>query len=491
MSSSAPKNPSGTIRRFSIGLNVFIQVLLLFVLFGIVNYLSFRHYKRVDLSPNRDYTLSEATLNYLKKVTKDVEITLVFTRESPTMQEVRSLAEEYRNAKRSRIRTEEVDPVRDVERAEELKLAHGITLQSNGILVRTNNRTRFISENEIIIKGLSGDRDNPSIDFRGEDALTSTIMNLIEGETRRFYFITGKGDATGKGPELAYASLMALGLQQNFEVHPLNLTEVEDIPEDASGVLLIGPKYDLAEREVDIFDNYWENKRAAILILLDPNGSTPRLHQFLASNGVTPRADRVLYAESTAAGPKKEFSVQARFLEGSPITEPFLTVNSTFSGQTQSLNLNTNSTELRARQIEVLPLIEATERYWGETRYLAELPRIDAEDTKPPVHIAASVERGYVRDDRLRVDSSRMVVVSNALSLDPTTRLAIHQDFIAASLNWMLARERLIGITPKRKQTFRLELTSDERAKIFWVTALVMPGSILALGFMIWSFRRA
>ena len=47
-------------------------------------------------------------------------------------------------------------------------------------------------------------------------------------------------------------------------------------------------------------------------------------------------------------------------------------------------------------------------------------------------------QRGAVSDERLRVDSSRMVVVGNATMLDPATRLAVDQDFIAASLNWML-----------------------------------------------------
>lgn len=491
MPSSTPPPTSSTVGRVSIGINVLLQVLLLLTLFGIANYLSYRHYIRRDLSPNQDYTLSEATHNYLRRLSKHVELTLIYTRESPTIADARALLEEYRNVKKNRIHTEEVDPVRDMERAEQLKLKHSITLAGNGILVHANNRVRFIPEDEIIVRGVQGGRDNPSVDFHGEDALTSTIINLIEGEARRFYFITGKGDATGKGPEAAFAALTALGNLQNFEVLPLNLTEVEDIPQDANGVLLIGPKYDLSEREMDILESYWSAKRASLLILLDPNGATPRLRQFLADNGVTPRPDRVLYAESTSTGPRKEFSVQASFLPDSPITKSFQGVNVTFSGQTQSLNLDTDSSELRARQIEVLPLINATERYWGETRYLADLPRVDPDDTKPPLHIAASVERGHVRDQRLSVDSARMVVLGNALLLDPASRLAIHQDFIAASLNWMLLRERLIGITPKRKQIFRIELTADQRTQIFWVTAIILPGSVLALGFMVWSFRRA
>jgi hypothetical protein len=112
-------------------------------------------------------------------------------------------------------------------------------------------------------------------------------------------------------------------------------------------------------------------------------------------------------------------------------------------------------------------------------------------DTQPPVYIAASVERGAVNDERLRVDSSRMVVVGNASMLDPMTRLGVHQDFVSASLNWMMNRERLIGPTPKRKQFFRIQLTEEQRKHIFWVTAIIMPGAVLGMGLLVWSHRRA
>lgn len=491
-SSRSDSNPSPRrLHRFGISLNVLIQLTLFIVLLGIVNYLNYRHYIRRDLTPSRDYTLSDATQNYFRKLSKDVDLTLVFARQSELMQDSRALAEELRSMKKSRIKVDEVDPARDLERAEQLKLQYGITLNSNGILVRANNRTRFIGEEELVIRGLNGDRDHPSIDFRGEDAVASAVMGLIEGQIRKFYFITGKGAGAAGGSETAYKSLTELGKQQNFEVLPLNLTEVETVPENASGIILVGALYDLSDREIAMLQKYWLDKRAAILLLLDPNGETPRLHQFLQSKGVSPRPDRVLLAESTSSGPKKQFAVDTVFLENSPITKPFTQVNATFSGQTQSLDLKTDAPELNAQQIEVTPIIDATKRFWGETRYLLDLPVIDSEDTKPPVHIAATVERGAVSDERLRVDSSRMVVVGNALLLDPETRLAVHHDFIASSLNWMIARERLIGGVPKRKQMFRIELTPQQHRQVFWVTAFLMPGLVLVVGFLMWSHRRA
>ncbi|RBP47797.1 ABC-type uncharacterized transport system involved in gliding motility auxiliary subunit [Roseimicrobium gellanilyticum] len=486
-STSKPK----PLRRLSIGVNVLVQLAICLVLFGLVNYLSYRHYWRFDLTPSKDYTLSEATTGYIKELKKDVELTVVFTRDSPIMTDVHTLVEEYRRAKKVRVKVDVVDPARDVERAEELKLKHGLPLKGNGVLVRANNRTRFITEEEIVIRGLNRSRENPSTDFRGEDAITSAIISLIEGKTRKFYFIAGKGAAKEGGNELAWLSLEDLGRQQNFELVPLNLAEVEEIPQDATGVVLIGARYDISAQEMQILQAYWQEKRAALLVLLEPSGTTPNLTKFLADNGVAPRNDRVLYAESTPAGPKKQFSVQTLFLPDSPISQPFTEVASTLSGQTQSLALKLDSADLRAQHIEVKALMQATDKYWGEMFYTETLPVAGEGDTQPPVYVAASVERGAVSDERLRVDSSRMVVVGNASMLDPMTRLGVHQDFIAASLNWMMNRERLIGITMKRKQIFRIQLTEEQRKQIFWVTAIMMPGAVLGLGLLIWSHRRA
>ena len=478
-------------RRWSIAANVFAQIVLCVALFLLVNYLSYHHYQRFDLSPSRDYTLSELTINNLRKLSKDVTLTLIFTRDSDSMKDARTLMEEYRRVKKNRIHIEEIDPARDIERAEQLKLQNGIVLHGNGILVRANDHNRFIGEDELVIKGLEGGRERPSLDFRGEEAVTSAIISLVEGGAHKFYCIVGKGNASGRDTDPSFAALTELGRQQNIETAALNLTDVTEIPPDASGIVLLGLRYDLAARELAMLQDYWEGKRAAILVLLDPNGDTPRLRSFLSANGVTPRPDRVLYAESTAAGPRKEFSVQTAFLNSSPISKSFSTVASRLSGQTQSLDVRGDLPELRARSIAVNPIMNATDRYWGTTDYLKELPVIGPADTKPPVHLAASIERGHVSDERLRMDSSRMVVVGNAELLNPELRLAVHQDFVSACLNWMLNRERLIGITPKRKAVFRIELTEQQRRRIFQVSALLLPGTALAFGFLISAHRRA
>jgi hypothetical protein len=271
----------------------------------------------------------------------------------------------------------------------------------------------------------------------------------------------------------------------------LNLGVVSTIPENASGVLLVGPRYDLSERELGILRSYWELKRSGLLVMLDPSSNTPRLDAFLTNAGLQPRGDRVLFAESTATGVKKQFSVEATFSRESTLTRALKDATTTLSAQTQSLDIKLDDTRLRELAITLTPLIFADGRYWGEVNYLDELPTLEAEDEPPPLVLAASAERGAVSDERLRVDSARLVVIGNAALLDARTRHPANQDFVASALNWMMNRERMIGPPPKRKEMYRVQLTPRQHDLVFQVTALAAPALVLFIGFTIWAGRRA
>ncbi|MGH7291391.1 MAG: DUF7088 domain-containing protein, partial [Myxococcota bacterium] len=389
--------------------------MLLQVLLGVaicigINYLSYRYYYREDLSPSGSFSLSSSTENFLRKLAKEVEITVLIPRGSKLYEDVRSLTDEYvRNGKKL-VKVEFVDPTRDVERAEQIKLENAMKLQTTGLLIKANKNVRFVREEELIIQSPGMDADHPSIEFRCEDAITSAIIGLMEGVQRRFYFVTGKGARAEAGSGAVLTALKDMGRQQNYDVLPINLGEVRGVPSDASGVFFVGPKYDVSERELDMLKTYWAQKRAALLFLLDPSAETPRLDGFLKAFGVLPRSDRVLFAESTGSGPRKEFSVQAGFSKESLITKAVRDATTTLSGQTQSLAL-AEADSLKEFGLTVTPLITASPRYWGESSYLDDLPVIGEGDTPPLVHVAAAVERGAVQDESFRVDSARMVVV--------------------------------------------------------------------------------
>lgn len=478
--------------RLGIGLNVIVQVVLCLMLFIGANYLSYHYYKRWDLTNSGSHSLSSETLSYLRKLSKDVEVTLVFPRNSDLHEPMRALLEEYQRFGKKRVKVEEVDPVRDVDRAEQLKVETGLTLVQNGLLVKGNNRQKYILEEELLVRDASNE-GAPVVGFRGEDAVTSSLIGLLEGEQKKLYMVVGKGTRSQEALEGAGQTFANLAKQQNFDLQVLNLAGVERIPEDAAALLLVGLRYDLAERELILLREYWRAERAGLLVLLDPNATTPRLNMLLSENGIVPRSDRVLVAHSTSTGMRKEFAVEVGFSGASPVTQPLVGLSTVLPGQTQSLDLPAEDDQrIREQGLRVTALIRAADRFWGERGFLDALPiaEVESGDTLGPVDVGASVERGTSSDDRLRVGSSRMVVVGNSEILNADVMLAECLDFVSISLNWIINRERLMGIPWKPKHAYRIQLNEQQNRTLFALTTFLMPALALMLGWLVWLMRR-
>src|SRR5205807_10370484 len=105
--------------------------------------------------------------------------------------------------------------------------------------------------------------------------------------------------------------------------------------------------------------------------------------------------------------------------------------------------------------IQLQPLVQAVEGYWGEVDYNSDDPaklQYDADrDHGAPLYIAVSVEKGGSGDERVQVNSSRMVVVSNATFVQDNVLTQDQQarDFISASINWLCRREQLVGMASR------------------------------------------
>ena len=110
-----------------------------------------------------------------------------------------------------------------------------------------------------------------------------------------------------------------------------------------------------------------------------------------------------------------------------------------------------------------------------------------------PLTIGVSIEKGGSADERVQMNSSRMVVVSNATFVQNNALTQDQQglDFISASANWLLSREQLIGIAPKIPKTLTFSLNEDALRDLRWMILVLIPLVFVALGTAVWWKRRA
>ncbi len=475
---SAERKP---IRRLHIAANVATQITLGIALFGIVNYLNFRHHTRWDLSSNQKYTLSEDTAGYLGNLDQKVHITMAFLSNSKIYQNLRALLDEYRRLSGGKISIDVFDPARDRNRAAAVTDKYKRKpFEKSTVIVEFDGKQIDITEDEML--------DANGRIFRGEDALTSALVAATEEGRKKVYLITGHGALRQVDKRTALQELRDLSETQFFQVETLDLTDVSEVPDDADAVVVINASLDFSQRDIDMLRRFRDSDRGSLLFLLNPAGDTPQLYDFIAEYGIAPQKDRVLDASSAGV---KDFNVQGIFLPGSPITQSLGRSSTTFPGKTCSLIVKENDDELIKKGLGIIALVQANPRFWGETDFDAARPVLDPEDNAPPVFVAAAALQGVTEDLRLRLESSRMVVVGNGNLLDPDNLTRSNTAFILSSLNWILKRENLIGIPGKTQTAYQLEITPRQHQNMFTLSIFVLPGAAFCFALFMWSARRS
>ena len=497
------------IHRVRIGLNVLIQVAILFVLAVMVNYLGFEHYRRWDVSRDKKFTLSDKTKRFLRNMPSKARITVFFLPNNPIVSDVQSMLTECQYAAKGKLDVENIDPERNLSRAKALLDKYKIVTGEDLLILDYEGRNKTVKASEMadVDQGNPMFGEQPKVTaFKGEQAVTSALMELVEGKKNTIGYVLGHKEPSLADPPLNPMSpsetpgspmkiLKTFLENENIKLQELNLFEVAEIPADLKAIIINGPQYDLSDREMKLLGDFW-GKQGRILILLDPAAKTPRLNAFLNELGVKVNDDRLMAMVKTGI---EEIAlvrdVYAQFLKDNPITKRLAEARSIFPGGSSSITLESQRVE--PNNVRLQPLIQAEKGYWAEADYNSgdqEKYQRDSVANGDAIHtIAASIEKGGSADERVQANSSRMVVVSNATFIQDN---AIRQDqqaldFISGATNWLLNREQLIGIAPKIPQNLTFSLDENALRNLRWLILVIMPLIPAALGLIVWWRRRA
>lgn len=471
---------------------VAVQVVLIFVIFLQANYLSCRRHVTWDLTRNQRFTLSDTTRNYLESSGGKVEIVMAFLASSDMYPEVKGLVSEYDRIGAENVSAEYLDLSRSRSRLAELRDRYSLSFSGDQILlIGENDRIKVIGAEELVTRDPATGR---IAEFRGEEVLTAAILEVTERQQRKIYLVTGGRRADELVP--IAAQIQPLANAQNARLESFVLEGRQDIPEDADALFFPGNTIDLTERELDLVRDYWDARRGGLLFFLDPAAETPNIDLLLREHGVTPRPDRILTVINIPGmAIQPNYEVPIALMPGGGPTRDLPALSVRLPGRSKSLGVLFEDDLLLSENIRPRPLMVAGQGYWGETEYQAkEISYNPDADSGPPdlVYVAASVEKGTPGDPQLAEGSSRLVVVGNASLISPdgnTSKVAA--DFTMASLNWIMNREELIGISPRRPTAFTLNVTAADFGLLQTLLIFVMPGIALIAGGFVWIRRRA
>ncbi len=483
---------SRMLERWRIFGHVLFQIVLVLVIFGQLNYLSCKRHATWDLTQNRKFTLQETTKNVVKGLETDVRIVMAFLGSSELFLDAKGLVTRYGQVGGDNVNVEILDLSRSKDRLAELRDEFGLQFSRDQIvLISGEGRIKTINAEELVRRDATTNRVK---EFKGEEMLTSALLEVTEKQQRKVYLVGG--DRPADQVMQISAQFQRFASVQNTRVETLVLEGLAVIPEDAEALIFAGNTVDISTRELELVNGFFKERKGGLMIFLDPSADTPNLTSILREHGVAPNRDRVLTVQNVPGLASKKIrdvpvGINSNFgVVGKAPDLPAMTT--LLNGQTQSLNVLVQDPTIRSKNIWPSPVMVAADGFWGETEYELPDPAYDEnQDNGRPVWVGASVQVGEAGDADLRSRTSRLVVVGNANVIDPGGNNKISADFAMACLNWIINRESLTGISPRQPSEFTLSITPAQNGTLQTLTVLVLPAIAFFIGGIVWFRRRA
>lgn len=471
-------------RNVRYGSMAFAGVLLLMLLLVAVNYLGVRHNKIWDFTSSKQFSLSEQTLKILTDLKKPVVVHAFFDSSPQSASSKKDLEDKlglyaYGSTQFSVIY---VDAIKDA-------------VLSNQYDVHALPTTVF-----------EYDGRSERATGQTEQDFTNAIKKLLDGTVKKVYFTAAHGEhdfeeSNQRGGFAAAASALK---DDNFQSARVVIPQEGKIPDDATVVIIAGPKTDYTVPEIDALKKYM-GKGGKVLLMIDPpdKADTPPLANLIAFAkewGIEVGNNLVLdvsgMGQQIGAGPTIPIAMPAKPLH--PIAESAqLAAVFALARSVTPIDGGTNG---RIAQ----RVLETQKASWGESN-LADLmakppkePKFEADkgDKPGPVSIVAAVSTAAPdapapASPDLPKPEARLVVAgdsdfaSNALLGQQGNR-----DWFQNMVTWLAQQENLIAIRAKDPGNRPLNLTEDQNTRIWWLCLVVVPLLLFGNGFWVWWKRR-
>ncbi len=413
------------------------------------------HRTQWDLSQSSRNSLTQASLDVLKQLHGPLTITAFATQQDARFGDVRNLIREfmlpYHRAKPD-IKLEFVDP------AEQPQLTRAAGVQVNG---------------EMVVK--FGDKSE-HLTALNEQTFTNMLMRLARTQQRLVMQLKGHGERKLDGK--ANYDLGEFGKQlaaKGFQTTSLNLALVQEVPANASVLVITQPQVDWLPGESTKLISYLD-KGGNLLWLVDqePLHGLQTLADMLRLN-LTPGV--VIDPAAQQLNAPATWALAASYGDH-PITRDFSLI--TVFPFAREVGVN------QKQDWKSTKLIEVAQRGWVETGKPDETARFDKKrDTPGPVTIGVALVK------QLKGREQRVVVIGNGAFLaNSYLGNAGNLDLGVNIINWLAQDDNLITIQPRATTDSNLELGKTTLTLISVGFLIALPLIFLATGGMIWWRRR-
>jgi len=485
---------------WAVRMNRLAQIVLTLLLLAGLNWLATQSFSRIDLTRGTQ-ALAPETRGYLRELRTPVQVIVTITPDGGMPEEgggralasvhryLRYLLEEYRHATRNQpdraVAVEFVNVYQDVRRVAELERAYGVA-PPNVVIVATADRHKILHLTDLV--DLEGGEPRA---YRGEQAVTSAILEVSDPSDRVLYFLSGHGEMRldDVDPRRGLSVWAEQLRQRNLRPAVLDLTQVGRVPDNAGAVVVVGPQGQLLPTEVAALRDYLDQRSGRLLLALGL-GSTHGFDDLLFEWGIL--ADDHLVVDRDGMGSQAAGGdLVLRQLAEHPVTSLLLRNQiPLLAGLCRPVRPDPGAP--LDERLTVTPLVASSRGSWGERAYrqggFAYDPQLDLAGPVPVVSVA---ERRVASQLGINLPGGRVLVVGSA-DLFANQRLGAlgNSMFALHAVQWLLDADAARFELPARPvDRFQLPLSRQELTHVA-ALFLLLPACAGLLGLLVNLFRR-
>ncbi len=405
-----------------------------------------------DATQNALNSLEQGSVDALRQLEYPLNITVYTTEQDAKQGDVRKLVSEFvalYQRYKSDISLTFVDPLKEPE-----------AVRKSGI--RGNG--------EMVVE-YGGRREH--LTTLNEQTLTSALLRLAHGKQQLLMYLSGHGERKLDGAANHDLGEFGRRLEQNgYRIAPLNLTIAQEVPDNASVLVITQPQTKLFQGETSKLLRHIE-RGGNVLWLLDAE----------PLRGLEPLAEKlgIVLSPGIVFDPNaQEMNAPTDWTLGTgyaphPITRNFDLI--TVFPYARVLGMEDD----KAWERHIL--VEGAMNGWVSTD---RNPRFDKQrDIPGPVNLALALQRTVgEREQRIVVVGSGSFL-SNAYSGNGG-----NLDLGVNMMNWLTGEERLITLTPHAAKDGTLTLSKHQLTFLSVGLLIVLPLLLIAVGGWLWWRRR-
>lgn len=470
-------------RNLKYGTNAVVLIAAVVAIAVVVNLLVGMTDIKWDLTPNKLYSIGDATKDILKNLSKDVTIYGLFDDGKigggDEYKEVTELLSQYE--KYPHIKVQYVDPDKNPGIIKELDPDNVRDLAKNDFVVKCGDKVKKLEYYDLFRTEFDQQTFRQyKTGSTAEQGFTGAIKYVTAEKTPTIYFTEGHEE---NRVDSDYTKVKEILERNNYDVKTINLLASEKVPDDAEILVVASPKKDLTVDERDKIREYFKNGGRAIFLFdsLESNPSFAEFENLLADYNVSLNYDRVKENDSQRHVPNRDFDIvpnlQSNSINSNLDPENFVMI----MPKSRSINILKNQKEY----VTVTSLMKTSSKAEGE-----QIDKSKGANNIGPLDLAVAVEyKGGAKPVKILVMGNGSFMSDDAI--EQYQQYSINGlYFFLNSLSWMQDKTDDVLIAPKTYDTPKLSINALQANIMGLVVVILLPLMILASGAFVYLRRR-